>query len=135
MKRTLLKAYQWITGLSDTSTGIMLCLAPEFTVRMMGLHAPEDAAPYIGYIGAFVLSVGLGCLYGVRVISRPAMAPRLQMIWLLTAIPRAAVAIYILGAIASGALELGWLSVVVFDGACVVIQAIGLRKRWYVDAR
>jgi hypothetical protein len=31
-------------------------------------------------------------------------------------------------------LEAGWLSVAVTDGACVLIQAIGLRKGWLAHA-
>jgi len=33
-----------------------------------------------------------------------------------------------------GDLESGWITVAVFDAACVLIQAIGLRKRWLFDA-
>jgi hypothetical protein len=57
-------AYQTLIGLSDTLTGALLIVAPEFTLRLMGLHAPSDALAYLSFIGAFVLSVGLACLYG-----------------------------------------------------------------------
>ncbi len=134
MKASLLLGYQWVTGLSDAGTGVLLCAAPAFTLRLMGLHVPPDAEPYVSYIGAFVLSVGLACLYGVLLIVRRALMEHLEVVWLLTAFTRSAVAIYVASAVATGTLAPGWLGVAVFDAACVVIQAIGLRKRWLTDA-
>lgn len=134
MKHSLLLAYQWGAGLSDTVTGALLCLAPAFALRLMGLHAPDDASPYLSYIGAFVLSVGLCYLYGAQLVLQNAPAERLQMIWLLTAFTRSAVAIYVLKGIFVGSLEPGWALVAAFDAFCVVIQAVGLRERWLVDA-
>jgi hypothetical protein len=134
MKRSILLAYQWITALSDTLTGALLYLAPALTLRIMGVHAPTDATPYISYIGAFVLSVGLACLYGAVMLNKRAPAERIESVWLLTAISRAAVAIYVLKAMMSQTLEPAWVPVALFDAACVVIQAVGLRQRWLVDA-
>ena len=134
MKRSVLLAYQWITALSDTLTGALLYLAPTFTLRLMGVHAPPDAIPYISYIGAFVLSVGLACLYGAILLVRRAPADRVATVWLLTAISRAAVAIYVLKAVMSQTLEPAWVPVALFDATCAIIQAVGLRKRWLVDA-
>ena len=54
--------------------------------------------------------------------------------WLLTAITRASVAVFLVAQITSQTLEAGWLTVAIFDGACVLIQAIGLRKGWLADA-
>ncbi len=134
MKNPLLFAYQVITAASDTSTGALLYLAPAFTLRMMGAHMPPNAAPYVSYIGAFVLSVGLACLYGLRLVA-VCDWERLQVVWLLTALPRAAVAIYLIMSIATGQLEPAWLSVALFDGACAALQGIGLRRRWLRDAK
>lgn len=135
MNRTLLLAYQVVTGLSDTLTGILLCVAPALTLRMMGIHAPTDALPYIGYIGAFVLSVGLACLYGARIVCIPSYADRLEIVWFLTALSRAAVALYLLPEISIGNFQPAWMSVVLFDGSCALIQAIGLRRGWLRNAR
>ena len=133
MKYTALLTYQWLTALSDTGTGLLLYVAPAFTLRMMGVHAPQDAAPYISYIGAFVLSVGLACLYGVRLIARQA-PEKLEVVWLLTTLTRSAVAIYVIKCVLAGELEPAWFVVALFDAACAVIQAVGLRKRWLVEA-
>ncbi|HEY3704884.1 MAG TPA: hypothetical protein VGL22_07450 [Terracidiphilus sp.] len=134
MNRSLLLIYQWATGLSDSLTGILLYVAPAFTLRMMGVHAPADAMPYIGYIGAFVLTTGLACLYGAYLLHVRACPERIETVWLLTAFSRAAVAIYIAQAITAGTLENAWISVALFDGACVLVQAIGLSRRWLKHA-
>ena len=135
MKRTVLLAYQWTTALSDTCTGALLYVAPAFTLRLMGVHAPANAMPYIGYIGAFVLSVGLSCAYGAYLIHVGACVERIEMVWLLTAISRAAVALYLVPGIFSGVFEPAWAGVVLFDGICVVVQGIGLRGKWLHYAR
>jgi hypothetical protein len=135
MKRRVLFTYQMLTGLSDTSTGAMLIVAPVFTLRLMGLHVASDALPFLSFVGAFVLSVGLSCLYGGYLAYCGACAEKqLSVVWLLTAITRSSVAIFVVTKILSGSLEAGWLTVAVFDAACALIQVIGLRKGWLLDA-
>jgi hypothetical protein len=123
-----------LIGLSDSITGALLIIAPEFTLRLMGLHASGDALPFISFIGAFVLSVGLACLYGAWVVARRKSPFKVEVVWLLTAITRASVAIFIVNQILAHSLEAGWLTVAATDGACVLIQAIGLRKGWLANA-
>jgi len=135
MNRSLLIAYQWMTGLSDTLTGALLYVAPWLTLRLMGVHAPADSAPYVGYIGAFVLSVGLAGLYGAHLVANRAPIERIETVWLLTAFSRAAVVVYLLKCILAGQIEPAWISVALFDGVCVLVQAIGLRKRWLAHAQ
>ena len=130
MNRSLLLVYQGLIGLSDTFTGALLIIAPELTLSLMRLHARSDAYPYISYLGAFVLSVGLACLYGAVLIVRKGSPCKLEAVWLLTAITRASVAIVVAAQVYAHALEAGWLTVAAFDGACVLIQAVGLRKGW-----
>jgi hypothetical protein len=55
---------------------------------------------------------------------------RLEVIWLLTAITRASVAIFVITRIIGQKLEVGWLTVAITDSICVLIQTIGLRKGW-----
>lgn len=130
MNRPILLTYQWLIGISDTLTGTMLIIGPAFTLRLMGLHAPSDALTYLSFIGAFVLSVGLACLYGAIQMVREGSTSTLQAVWLLTAFTRASVAVFVVTQILAHSLEPGWLTVAATDGACVVIQAIGLRKGW-----
>jgi hypothetical protein len=130
MKDLFLFAYQLVTGVSDTSTGVLLIAAPVFTIRMMGLSIPYDAAPFVSFIGAFVLAVGLSCLYGALIVHRNGSIPRLEAVWLLTAIIRSSVAIFVLAAVLGGTLAPGWLGIAIFDGTCALIQARGLRRGW-----
>ena len=130
MNRKILLAYQLFTGASDAVTGALLIIAPSFTLRLMGLHAAAESLPYLSFIGAFVLSVGLACLYGAKVMIRRGNPCKLEVVWLLTAITRASVAIFIVMQILAHAFEVGWIGVAFFDGACVLVQAVGLRKDW-----
>jgi hypothetical protein len=130
MNRPILLGYQWLIGISDTLTGALLIVAPEFTLHRMGLHVPSDALAYLQFIGAFVLSVGLACLYGAMVMVRRGSPCTLQAVWLLTAMTRASVAVFVLAQVFGHGLEPGWLTVAASDGACVLIQAIGLGKGW-----
>jgi hypothetical protein len=134
MSRPILLAYQTIIGLSDTLTGALLIVAPEFTLRLMRLHVPADALPFLSFIGAFVFSVGLACLYGALVMVRKWSPCRLETIWLLTAFTRAGVAIFVVTQVLEQTLAAGWLTVAISDGACVLIQGIGLRNGWLADA-
>ncbi|MDR3725380.1 MAG: hypothetical protein P4K83_12965 [Terracidiphilus sp.] len=135
MKRNLLFVYQWMTALSDTGTGVLLYLVPEFTLRLMGTSAPADAMPYVGYVGAFVLAVGIVCFYGLLMMSRDSSSVSLETVWLVTAIVRGTIAIYVLKSMLTGELQYAWCSVAAFDGACAAIQAVGLRKGWLRYAR
>ncbi len=135
MKHPILFAYQCAAGLSDATTGALLCAAPQFTLRLMGLHTAQGSLPYLSYIGAFVLSVGMSYLYGAVLIAIEAPPERMEIVWLLTAFTRSAVAIYVLKSVLAGDLETGWITVALFDAACAMIQAIGLRKRWLFDVR
>jgi hypothetical protein len=130
MNRTVLLGYQLATGLSDTVTGALLMIAPELTLRLMMLHVANDSIPFLSFIGAFVLSVGLACLYGGLIVTRGEFATRLGVVWLLTAITRGSVAMFVIAAVAAGRLETGWLTVAACDGVCVLIQATGLRRGW-----
>jgi hypothetical protein len=131
VKRRLLLGYQILTGLSDASTGVLLIVAPATTLHMMRLHAPQDALPYLSYVGVFVLSVGIACLYGGGLLeTRPVQVQKLEAVWLLTAITRGLVAIFVVAKIFSGLLEPGWITVALTDGAIALLQAIGLARGW-----
>ena len=130
MNRTLLLVYQFLTGLSDTLTGALLIVAPGFTLMLMGVDAAVSQFVFVSYIGAFVFAVGLCCLYGGRLVLRGDRHGQLGTVWLLTALVRASVAIFVAAQVLGGALPAGWIPVAAFDGACVLIQAIGLQKGW-----
>jgi hypothetical protein len=136
MKRSLLLTYQLLTGLSDTSTGLLLLFAPALTLRLMGLHVAEpNTLVFLSYVGAFVLSIGLACLYGALLLQRrsSALVARLETVWLLTAITRSAVALFVITSVLNHHLESGWITVALSDGVLALFQAIGLLKGWLRD--
>lgn len=133
MKNPIILAYHLIAGLSDTCTGALLIVAPAFTLRTMQLETPLDALPFLSFIGAFVLAVGLAYLYGASLVRRGGCSSRLEAVWLVTAIIRASVATFVTSSVIGGAIPSGWLTIAYFDGACVLIQAIGLRRGWLLN--
>jgi hypothetical protein len=135
MKRNLLLAYQLLAGLSDASTGLLLLLAPLLTLHLMGLHAEPLTLVYLSYIGAFVLSTGLACLYGALLVQNRSntVLPKLETVWILTSITRACVALFVISSIATHRLETGWITVAVSDGVLALFQLIGLTKGWLRD--
>jgi hypothetical protein len=135
MKRSVLIAYQLLTGLSDTSTGLLLIAAPGLTLRLMGLHAAADTSTFLSYIGVFVLAVGLACLYGGMLAMTCGAADKLEVVWLLTAITRGLVAVFVVVKLASGALEPGWSAVAFTDGTFALIQFVGLARGWLHHVR
>jgi len=134
MKRPILTTYQLLIGVSDAATGLMLMLAPQFTLHLMGLRAPEDAEPYLSFVGAFVFSVGVACLYGAKLASCDGCKRKLGTVWLLTAVTRGTVALFVTDSVLSGKLPVGWMTVAVFDALCAIIQSIGLQKGWLNNA-
>lgn len=130
MSRLIVFGYQLLTGISDSLTGALLMIAPALTLRLMHLRTPSDALTYISFIGAFVFSVGLACFYGALLAYHKGNRTRLEIVWLLTAFTRAGVAIFVIEQVLGNTLEGGWSMIAVFDGACALIQAVGLRKGW-----
>jgi hypothetical protein len=135
MKDLWLLTYQLVAGFSDTSTGALLIVAPLFTLRMMGLVVPREATPFLSFIGAFVFAVGLAYLYGALLVRRTRGVLQLEAVWIMTAMIRTSVAVFILAAVFNRSLSTGWLSIAIFDGACALIQARGLRRGWLNVAR
>lgn len=133
MKRLLLLTYQIGTACSDTLTGASLMIAPAFTMRLMNVAVDPVALIYIGYIGAFVLGVGLSCAYGALVLVAGGDRRRVQMVWLLTAIVRGSVAAFVTAHVFSHELAAPWIGVAVFDGLCALVQGIGLQREWLND--
>ncbi len=134
MNRRFLLGYQLITGLSDSCTGALLSVAPAYTLGLMRIQVPSDAAPFISLIGAFIFSVGMACLYGASLAARGEGRTRVEMVWLLTALTRSAVAIFLVQSVLAGTLQAAWLIVAVSDGAFTVIQGVGLRMKWVAHA-
>ena len=129
--RRWLILYQYVAGLCDTGTGLLLIVAPARTLRLMGLTIISEPAVFIRYIGVFVLSVGLTYLWAAAswpLTSHAHIGWSAQ--WKITALVRTLVAVFIVWQVASSALEIRWTSVALSDGVFAAIQWIGLRKGW-----
>jgi hypothetical protein len=132
-RRHLFLAYQLLLGASDTITGLLLIAMPAFTLHLMRLHPDPAALPYLSYIGAFVLSVGVACIYGAYLATRSLYASKLEVVWLLTGITRASVALFVSFNVFNRNLEAGWLTVAFSDGTFALIQFTGVARGWLLD--
>ena len=127
--------YQLLTGTADTVTGALLLLAPAMTMRWMRLHAAADALPFLSYVGVFVLSVGISCLYGAWIVWSESPAAKLQVVSLLTAITRSLVAAFVVSRVVSGIFPAQWLTVALTDGLFAGLQFTGLARGWFDDVQ
>ena len=125
-----LPAYQWLAGLCDTATGALLLVAPARTLKIMGVHEVPQPIQFVSFIGAFVLAVGLTYLYAARLPLVSANTARWQTVWILTALSRSLVAIFLTSQIVTGKMERAWLAVAATDGALAILQWTGLRCGW-----
>jgi hypothetical protein len=133
--RRLLILYQFIAGLCDTGTGALLIAAPEWTLRLMGLHLIPQPVVFVRYIGVFVLSVGLTYLWALArwpLTSHAHIGWATQ--WKITALVRLLVAVFVFWQVASGGLEIGWIMVAISDAAFATVQWVGLRNGWLSNA-
>ncbi len=133
--RRLLVGYQWLAGLCDLSTGVLLLAAPAFTLRLLFVHVLPAPLAFARFIGVFVGCIGASYLWvGLRwpfsANMPPASSARWQLQWQLTAGVRTAVALFLLAEVLSGALEAAWLTVALSDAAFAAVQCVGLRKAW-----
>jgi hypothetical protein len=123
-------AYQYLAGLSDTSTGLLLVFAPAWTLTLMGIRRLPQPIEFASFVGVFVLGVGMSYLYIARLPLTEVNSPRWQTAWALTALIRTLVALFLLAQILAGRMESAWLTVAITDGVLALTQWIGLAKGW-----
>ncbi len=130
-----LTLYQYAAGLCDTLTGLLLILAPAWTLTLMRVHVLPQPIVFVSWIGAFVLSVGLTYLWVALVWPlSPRSALSWKMQWRITALIRSIVAVFLLSQIALGRLQPAWITVALTDGALASLQWIGLSRDWISNA-
>jgi len=113
------RALAMVAGAMDLSTGILLVLAPGWTLGLMGLSEPgAEALVFLRWIGAFVGAVGGSYWLALW----RGGAARLQAVLETTGLLRAAAGGLCAVAVAVGWLEWRWGSVAVTDLAIVAIQ-------------
>ncbi|MDA0765279.1 MAG: hypothetical protein O3A87_02150 [Verrucomicrobia bacterium] len=126
--RLLLPA-QRLVGLMDSLTGLLLLFLPLQTLRLMGISEPAGPNIFLSWVGVFVFSVGLS-YFLVGGLPRDANAVAAwRMQWLITAVARCAVALFVALSVARGSLETAWLPVAATDLVVGGLQAIGLHKQ------
>ena len=134
-RRSWLISYQYLAGLCDACTGILLIAAPVLTLRLIGLTVIPQPIAFIRYIGVFVLSVGLTYLWAALVWPLTTHANiGWSTQWKITALIRTLVAVFILWQVADAAIEVRWISVACSDGLFALIQWTGLRQGWLARA-
>lgn len=115
-------------GTMDSLTGLLLWLVPGKTLSLMMIEPPAGQLVYIQFIGAFVL--GVGSLY-LWAGGRALLAGDwgfLRHVFLGTAWIRLVIFLFGSISIASGGLELTWISVPVTDAAVAILQLAWVRK-------
>lgn len=114
--------YVLAAGACDTATGLLLTVAPDWTLGLMRVPPPGADPIWLRFIGAFVAGVGLIYLLPGRLATADRRAA-LSMILLSTAIVRATVGSFVTVALLSGALPPAWSSVAVTDLGLALLQA------------
>ena len=134
--RLWLLLFQYAAGVADTVTGLLLVFAPVWTLHLMGLHVMPVPDSFASFIGVFVFCVGFTYVWaGMAWSGAPALRERWVTQWLLTAIFRTSVAIFVAVELSLGKLEAGWIIVALADTAAAVIQWTGLLRGWLNVAR
>lgn len=128
-KSSLLKLWSAGVGAMDAVTGLLLIFAPAFTLRLLGISYPSpDATVFLGWIGVFVMSVGLS--YGLAVVRSSYGAP----VWIFTSLVRAAVAVFVTARVLDGSLEARWIMVALTDASVACAQIFILRAGWWKES-
>lgn len=123
--RRLYPFYQLAAGACDASTGLLLILAPAFTLRLMGIRVMPTELITVSFIGAFVFGVGLSYLVLYRAAGLMA-----ETGWRVTGLVRLCVGGFVGIACARQLMEPAWLSVSVTDLALGGFQLWAVRSGW-----
>lgn len=118
-----------LAGGIDTATGTMLVAAPDFTLRMMGVGMPDAAAPFVRFIGAFVLGVGLAYFSPLLREGGERSDVALRAVFVATGIIRLSIGLFTGLAVISGGLIWPWLSVTVSDLTLAAVQGLIVRGK------
>lgn len=127
--KTAFVGFQLAAGTCDTVTGLLLVLVPSFTLRLMGVAQIVAEPIFVSFIGAFVFAVGLSYLL---FLVPPRNAVDLAIVrtsWLITAVIRLCVGMFVLGACLSRKLNPAWLTVAIVDLSIATFQ-LTARSKW-----
>jgi cytochrome b subunit of formate dehydrogenase len=122
MKERFTLGFTAIAGLMDSVSGLMLVIAPEFTLRIMGVPVVYTDWIFIQFVGAFVFAVGSTYLIGLEAVLAKGSWLDLKVVWKMTAFIRLAICAFTGLAIYTGNLEPYWISVPATDGIMALFQ-------------
>ena len=132
MKQRVLWWWCLSAGLMDTATGILLVMAPAWTLALMSVPAPGlEALPFVSWLGVFVAAVGSSYLLALWPRSGVALAGA----WRITTWFRLLVAAFLGWKIAAGELAGEWWPVAVTDGMLAAGQWLLWRLGWLGEGR
>ena len=122
-------------GAADTTTGVLLAVAPAAALGWFGIAVPggDGAAILMRWIGVFVAGVGASYLWALATAGSATRAQRLTGVWGATTIVRSGVALFCAVAVATRQLEPVWLIVGGADAVIAGMQAWGWRRGWLLS--
>jgi len=129
MKRAkFLRLWSIAVGFMDAFTGLWLIFDPVGVLRLLGIEPPRgEALVFLGWIGVFVLSVGLS--YGLALRKRGWG----EATWIFTAVTRILVAAFLTTKVLDESLLRPWALVALADAAVAIIQIAILRAGWWKE--
>jgi H+/Cl- antiporter ClcA len=92
----------------------------------MRLHVLPQPIAFVRFIGVFVGCVGLSYLWAAVAWNMREWRGQ----WLVTGLIRSGVALLLACQIATGAMELGWIGVVLTDAVFATVQWFGISRGW-----
>jgi hypothetical protein len=119
-----------VAGGGDFVTGTMLAGVPSQALALMRVP-PVRELVWLQYIGVFVACIGFSYLAGLFSWWRSGSPERLQTVWELTAVFRAAVGTFVGVQVFLGHLPSGWSVVVATDWFWALLQAFLLRGAFF----
>lgn len=120
-----IKLFQWSVGACDAVTGILLVLAPVWTLHLMGMKNIPEPADIISFVGIFVMAVGVSYF----LVNRDELSGW-KMQWKVTALVRLSVGVFLMWKIFGAHWEMRWITVLLTDLIIAGVQITGLKNGW-----
>jgi hypothetical protein len=99
-------------------------------MSLLGIDLREDAAPYLSYMGVFVLGIGLSYFLCGKLERTEKLCACWEATWRFTATCRSLVALFLVCQISLGRFPVPWITVAISDATLAGFQWIGLRQGW-----
>ena len=129
-KKKFLMGWSIGVGAMDGLTGLLLVVVPGLVLKLIGVvPVSADALVYLSWMGVFVGGVGLS--YAIAVGDwRMGKA-----VWMVTALVRVLVAVFVAWRIVDGSLAGAWVTVALTDLVVAVVQMAVVRAGWWEEGR